>query len=468
MKIIVCVKIVNGELNPFDECALESALSIPDSRVSVVSMCPISAKDKLLSLTRLGVENVYLLSDKIFAGSDTLATAYILSKQISSLEYDAVFCGRQSVDGDTAQVGACLSVMLGTSLVTNVMDISFSRDNNEFVCRTRLGQERAALPALLTIERINTLRFPSVRSRIGEINIVDNSTLGANPQKCGTAGSPTRVLKVFENKSGRRRCHFADISEFVECIELGMKKKTANFAPLKNNIKFDNVWAIGSTVAKKAAEISETVTLMGENDPYKIYKLALEKKPNVILWNADLRGRRNAPVVQALLGTGLCADCTALETDGNRLYMYRPAREGNIIAKIECTTRPQMATVRCSTKSDDIIFCGGRGIADSFKMFTEFAGKFGASVGASRALVDRGLADYGIQIGLTGKAVSPKVYVAIGVSGAIQHMCAIESAGTVIAVNPDKNAPVFEYADYGIVTDFEKLADYFVSHEISV
>ena len=82
MNILVCVKVVEGELNPFDECALEEALKIPESSVYVVSMCPMSAKAKLHSLTRLGVKKVFMLSDSIYAGSDTLATAYILSQWI--------------------------------------------------------------------------------------------------------------------------------------------------------------------------------------------------------------------------------------------------------------------------------------------------------------------------------------------------------------------------------------------------
>lgn len=163
---------------------------------------------------------------------------------------------------------------------------------------------------------------------------------------------------------------------------------------------------------------------------------------------------RCTPFTAALLETGLCADCTALETDGNRLFMYRPAKSGSITAKIECRTNPQMATVRTVSDSSDIIVSGGKGVKDCYDKFLEFAADLNAEIGASRGLVDMGIAPYSQQIGLTGKAVSPKIYIAVGIFGAVHHTCAIENAGTIIVINPDKNAPIFEYADYGIIDKF--------------
>ena len=143
-----------------------------------------------------------------------------------------------------------------------------------------------------------------------------------------------------------------------------------------------------------------------------------------------------------------------LEAEDDKLIMYRPAQGGNITAKIKCETLPQMATVRTKAESCDIIVSGGKGVIDNIDKVKELAQKLGASFGASRGLVDSGSADYEYQIGLTGKTVSPKIYIAIGISGAIHHTCAIEGAKTVIAINPDKDARIFEYADYGIVEEF--------------
>ena len=185
--------------------------------------------------------------------------------------------------------------------------------------------------------------------------------------------------------------------------------------------------------------------------PEEIAQKVKEEKPDVILWNADLWGRKNAPIVAAMLDTGLCADCTMLETDGNDLIMYRPAHGGNITAKIKCLTKPQMATVRTKSESSDIIVSGGKGVADNIEKLEELAIMLNAELGASRGLVDMNKMPYDRQVSLTGKTVSPKIYIAIGISGAIHHTCAIEGSGTIIAINPVKDARIFEYADYGII-----------------
>ena len=149
-----------------------------------------------------------------------------------------------------------------------------------------------------------------------------------------------------------------------------------------------------------------------------------------------------------------CADCTMLETDGENLIMYRPAQGGNITAKIKCVTKPQMATVRTKTESFDIVVSGGKCVSDSIDKLYELAESLGAEIGASRGLVDMNKTPYDKQIGLTGKTVSPKIYIAIGISGTIHHTCAIEGSTTVIAINPDKDARIFEYADFGIIDRF--------------
>ena len=101
--------------------------------------------------------------------------------------------------------------------------------------------------------------------------------------------------------------------------------------------------------------------------------------------------------------------------------------------------------------SSDIIVSGGKGIAENIEKLEELARKLNAEIGASRGLVDMNKASYDKQIGLTGKTVSPKIYIAVGISDAILHTCAIEGSGTIIAINPDKDAGILEYADYGVI-----------------
>lgn len=450
MKILVCVKVIKGEINPFDQSALECALSL-SSDVTVISMGPKSSEEVLKPLTRLGAK-VILISDSVFAGSDTLATSYILSSAIKQMEYDLILCGRQSVDGDTAQVGPMISEMLGISLVTNALSAEFCDGMVKTV--TRMGDETVRLPALVTIERSYVLRFPSIFSKLGEVVVINNEDIKCDTSRCGLGGSPTRVLETFENQRGKRKCEFIELDELFPLIEKLKKEDKLIKAEEKTGDKLALCWAIGEEVYEKALEIAEKVVLIDKISPDEIARKALDEKPEVILWNADLWGRKNAPVTAAILQTGLCADCTMLESDGKTLYMYRPAQGGNIIAKIKCLTMPQMATVRTKTESSDIIVSGGKGVKDSMDKLKELADRLGAELGASRGLVDANYAPYEMQIGLTGKTVSPKIYIAIGISGAVHHTCAIEGADTVIAINPDKNARIFEYADYGILTSF--------------
>ena len=447
MKILVCVKVIKGELNPFDESALECALQLSDD-VTVISMGPKSCAEVLKPLTRLGAK-VVLISDSVFAGSDTLATSYILSTAIKQMEYDLILCGRQSVDGDTAQVGPMLSQKLSIPVITNAMEVS-CKDNTVFA-DTRAGEENAQLPALVTVERGYVLRFPSIFSKVGEVATIDNTKLNCDISKCGLAGSPTRVLEAFENESGKRKCKFISKNELIPLVEKLVKQERCNEKKSTEWAKLKSVWAVGEEVLDKAKEIADEVIFIEKTTPEEIAQKAMTEKPDVILWNADLWGRKNAPIVAAMLDTGLCADCTMLEADGDNLIMYRPAQGGNITAKIKCLTKPQMATVRTKSKSSDIIVSGGKGIAENIERLEELAIMLNAELGASRSLVDMNKVTYDKQIGLTGKTVSPKIYIAVGISGAIHHTCAIEGSGTIIAINPDKDARIFEYADYGII-----------------
>ena len=450
MKILVCVKVIKGEINPFDESALECALTLSDD-VTVISMGPISTKPVLEKLTRLGAK-VILISDSIYAGSDTLATSYILSKQIEKMDYDLILCGRQSIDGDTAQVGPMLSAKLGIPLITNAINIICK--DNMLCASTRLGDENAQMPCLVTLERSFVLRFPSIFSKPSEVSIVTNNELCCDENKCGLKGSPTKVLEAFENERGKRKCKFISFNELFPLIVDLMKKADEKVKVEYNGEKLKSVWAIGEEVLEKAREIAYDVVLIQKLPPEEITQKILTENPDVVLWNADLWGRKNAPIVAAMLETGLCADCTHLSVDGDNLIMYRPAQGGNITAKIKCTTKPQMATVRTKTESSDIIVSGGKGVADKFDMLNSLAEKLGAEIGVSRGIVDMNKAPYEMQIGLTGKTVCPKIYIAIGISGAVHHTCAIEGAGTIIAINPDKAARIFEYADYGIIEAF--------------
>jgi electron transfer flavoprotein alpha subunit len=242
------------------------------------------------------------------------------------------------------------------------------------------------------------------------------------------------------------------------------------------------------------------------DEPYSelLSSLIKEYRPEIVLAGATPIGRSFIPRVAARLRTGLTADCTSLEIDKEtrNLLQIRPAFGGNIMATILCpNNRPQMATVRprvmkrgeynkgrtgemIPVKADglssrtkvidtikeisditvnlqeaDIIVSGGRGLGDSkgFKLLEELAGLLGGAIGASRAAVDEGWISYSHQVGQTGKTVCPKIYIACGISGAVQHLVGMQSSDIIIAINKNPEAPIFNVATYGIVGDLYEI-----------
>ena len=235
-----------------------------------------------------------------------------------------------------------------------------------------------------------------------------------------------------------------------------------------------------------------------------ICELANAKKPNIIFIGATFIGRDLGPRVAARLETGLTADCTSLDVDveSGDLLATRPAFGGNLMATIVCPDhRPQMATVRPGVfeklplgendatvenveikfNSNDIrtkiveiikehkdivdiseanvLVAGGRGIGseENFKMLKELAEVMNGSIAASRAAVEKGWVDKDYQVGQTGKTVRPNIYVACGISGAIQHAAGMQDSDMIIAINKDASAPIMQTADYAIVGDLLKV-----------
>ncbi len=457
MKIVVCVRQgTDGAINPFDACAYEEALKIENAQVTLLSMGPLSAKDFLWNLTRQGAAQAVLLSDSVFAGADTLATAYALSLAVKKLAPDYVFCGRQTLIGDTAQTGPMLSVYADCALVTNVMRITDITDTH-ITCETReQGTQHASAPALLTVERINTLRLPRLRAKLGELTVWSAQDIDADPSRCGLKGSPTRVLKTFENASGKRKCHYVSPRELDEVLVTALKNQAEKAAPATTyTTPLKKVWIVGNDPMDFAKQVSDDVTVIDRDTPQAIADRIRAQQPNAVLWGSDAWSKQTAAQVAALLHLGLCADCTALETDGETLIMYRPALSGSVLAKIVSQTTPAMATVRTAKQGNDLMVAAGYGAKDHLDKVKRFAERYGAEQTATRKAVDNDLLPYEMQVGLTGKTVSPSVYVAFGVSGAVHHIVGMQQAGTVIAINRDKDAPIFEYADYGIVADID-------------
>ncbi|MBQ7799039.1 MAG: FAD-binding protein [Oscillospiraceae bacterium] len=460
MKIVVCIRRgLDGEINPFDACAYEAALKVSGAEVTLLSMGPLNTRDFLLGLTRLGAKEAVLLSDSAFAGADTLATAYALSLAIKKIQPDLVFCGRQTLVGDTAQTGAMLSVYLDFSLATSVMSID-SVSEACLACTTRQeGEVKLNLPALLTVERINTLRLPSIMSKMGRVEVWSAADVGADIGRCGLQGSPTRVVETFENTSGRRRCTFVEASELKSIVSKALSKQ--NDAALAKNVsdkKLNKVFSVGKEPLEYAQSVCDNVKVIDRGSEAELAELIKKEAPDAVIWASDGWSKRVSARVAALLNLGLCADCTALETDGETLYMIRPALAGSVIAKVKSLTKPAMATVRTTSKDTaDVIVAAGFGAKNCIEKVKALSNSLSGELASSRKLVDNGILPYSMQVGLTGKTVCPAVYVAVGVSGAVHHIVGMQQAGVVIAINPDKDAPIFDYADYGILSKIEDI-----------
>jgi len=346
MKVLVCVRqSVSGEINPFDACAYEAALGIANAEVILLSMGPLKSFEFLKGLTRLGAEKAVLLSDKAFAGADTLATSYTLSLAVNKIKPDLIICGRQTVDGDTGQVGPELAVLTGYNLITNVMSLEVS--STGIRVENRDGEKlESDFPTLITIERINNLRFPSIRSKVKEVEVWDAEALNADINRCGLNGSPTRVLKTFENLQDRRKCKFIKAEDLSSVIEHSLKKEKIKILLNETDKKLKKVFSIGESPLEMAKTVSDDVKVVSMDSAENLCELIKKENPNAVIWGSDTKSKTVSAKVAATLKLGLCADCTSLETDGEDLFMYRPAFSGNIIAKIKSTTKPAMATVR--------------------------------------------------------------------------------------------------------------------------
>ncbi len=597
---------VESVINPLDLNALEAALCLRSrfgGNVTALTMGPKQAEDALREAVAMGADTGVLCSDKKFAGADTWATACTLEASIRLLGIpDLLLCGKQAIDGDTAQVPAELAGKLGIPFLPYVSEISSLENGNiEVTAMTDSGsvQLQTTLPVVCSVVKsINVPRLITltgwVRAFSAEIRHITRTDIDTETTDIGLQGSPTRVKTITPVSHSKKIRYLdadseADMNTICTLLKQAAEETPASSpsadadtetAPLPewSKLPLDNaadggggLYVIGEVDPDTRRIREVTFELLGEGKrlagergldlslvllhsgdetawnaadlqltadfgPRAVYWLEtgpepgfeanryaaaaaaflFRVSPEIVLAPASMAGRSFVPLVASRLRTGLTADCTRFEIDGETglLRQTRPAFGGNIMATIITPEhRPQMATVRPHVlqgaakakpaagpavprprwyrvsgfgnsagtpvritsavktvgNTEDIvnasiIVSGGRGVGGGgtnetggFPLLRKAARTLGGSVGASRGTVEAGWAPYHQQVGQTGKTVQPKVYIACAISGAVQHLVGMHDSDTIIAVNKDPEAPIFKAADYGFVDDYSRV-----------
>ena len=563
------------EVNSYDLLAVSAALKLVEEHggdVTVLTMGPPQAKDALVQCLAMGADHAIHLTDRAFAGADTLATARALSMALAREPYDLVMCGKHSLDAETGQVGPEVAELLGIPQVTSVRGLTLDPDRNVLVAQreTEEGLETVEAPFPLLVacgDGVAEEAFPSPEALeaaatmpIEEVTAAD---LSSDPNAFGAAGSPTWVeaVEAFESKREPQVFEEEDVGEavrkVVEALEerglfsgwgqdafadagaqdrsprnahgaiwvvaetdprgqlrpvifelLGTAEKLANTSG-----RAVAAVTIGHGVEGHAAELAAhgaDMVFTADHPELASYATApytqvladaiQERKPFAVLLPATVNGRDLSSRVAARLSLGLTGDCIDLAiNDLGQLVQYKPAFGGNIVSPIISKTTPQMATVRpgmlarvarddsrtavveqmavsdhvlqnpitvVSSEQEgsgegarlyeaDVVVGIGMGVGEpeNYPAVYELAETLGAAVAATREVTDRGWLPKQQQVGITGKAISPKLYIALGVSGNLNHMVGVLRAGVVVAVNTRARAFVFRSVDYGIVGD---------------
>src|SRR5438445_248827 len=435
---------VPGEVSSFDLRALGAAVAlraVHGGEVVALSMGPPGARDGLVECLALGADRALHLLDPLLAGSDTLATARALAAVLAREQPDLVLFGRASTDAETGQVGPEVAEMLDLPQVTGARRLELDPAARTFVAEreTDEGFETVTGPLAAVVTAAEDLaeeRFPTKAER---------QAAAAKSIPALAAAGADRVLLA----------------------------EGAGLVPY--------------TTDAHAAVLAEAIRT---------------RAPRLVLVASTARGRDLAPRVAARLGLGLTGDAIDLDLDAEgRVRQMKPAFGGAIVAPILSRTRPEMATVRpgilrparpdptrqavvervgvpavplrlrvlserplgdaagAALEAADLVLGVGRGIGGpaALPAITALAARLGAALAATREVTDLGWLPEQHQVGLTGRALAPRLYVAIALSGAPEHVVGLRRAGVIVAINKNPKAPIFKAADLGIVSDYAPL-----------
>ncbi len=554
---------VELEMNAYCRRAVSKGVELAAAtggRCTVFTLGPPSAEDSLREAIAWGADAGVLVTDPVFAGSDTLATARALASAVASQgPFDLVILGRNSIDADTGQVPPELAELLDLPFVAGVKELEVRNGVVSARCELDDGWRtvRLALPALVSAaERLcePAKVEPEGRAAVAPESIRRLSGKDLGPGPFGEAGSPTSVGRVRVMEVQRRRIRLSgpvdeQAQSAVSLLEQwGAVESSVSLDPAERGLEPDRVRdsdrrgdiAIGPLVAvvtepgrrrlarellgeaaQLAGAVSGTVIAFvpgdwepGELDDWGADRVVSvvgarteedvagalatwcgSEDPWAVLVPGTLWGREVAGRCAARLGAGLTGDAVGFGVENGRLVAWKPAFGGRLAAAITATSSVQMATVRpgilalraprvgsgdlpveclsvtprgrvqvlAEGRDDDVetllsarVVLGiGAGVApEEYDALQPLLKVLGAELAGSRKVTDKGWLPRARQVGLTGHSIAPALYVAIGLQGKFNHVVGARSAGSVLAVNLDENAPIFDWADVGIVADW--------------
>jgi Electron transfer flavoprotein, alpha subunit len=557
---------VPAVVNPPDLHAIEEGVRLKErygGKVTVITMGPPQGESALRDALAMGADEAYLITDRSMAGADTWATSYTISRAVQKLGgADLYLFGRRAVDGETEQVGPQTAKWLGIPVVGYVSEVREVKERSVVVVKSTESLEEVLevpLPAVLTIlETANKPRQPDInsliRARTAKIPKLTREDIGAEPNKVGLAGSPTKVIKV-QPPPKTRNPEIKYVGKDQDVIDwLVQKIRESLTEDSGQSLKYERpkpkaktereVWVYVDHVdgepnpasweimgeGRRIADLMSTSLsavvigdrvdkVVGEAFQYgadKVYhartkgynlydndvftqalsRLVKRYSPEAVLFPGSRNPRELASTTAITVDTGLIADCTNFDVDEKGiLHSTRPDFGGKEMSTIICPNhRPVMVTARpgvfrplprTERKGEvireevedlftrfkvletrkverrnvlaeaDVVVGVGRGIRDpeNIKLAEELAEKLGGVVGVTKPLADSGWYPKDRQVGQTGVTIRPKLYIALGISGAVQHLVGIAGARKVIAINLDPEAQIFQNSDYGVVGD---------------
>lgn len=558
-------------ISAFDLRGISLAVDLKNrfgGEATAVTMGPPQAEQALRDTLAMGMDRAVHLTDRAFAGSDTLATARALSAWLRRGEFDLILLGKYSLDAETGQVGPEIAELLGIAQITGVRKLEIEGRTLRAERESDEGYEEieAAMPAVLTCaervaQPIKVKADAIEKAKSKSVETVSAKELGLDASELGFAGSPTWVSEVRAVETPKTECRHIDpgnaeraAEELIDHLErVGAlrpraRERRAVSSAIRQPLRGRDVWVAvetgldgavtrttlellsrgdelatrtgGALVAVGApASIERHAEILSSHGADRIIAIATpeaqayapevlaeaiaalvkEREPWAMLIPATERGRDWGPRMAARLGLGLTGDAIGLEIDAEgRMVALKPAFGGNIVAPIMSKTYPQMVTVRggmlelaepdrnrraeaeivkppvgkplsrlvgehplldtsvARLEGAEVVVGIGMGVGgpEGVEAVKELARVLGAGLSATRRVTDAGWVPRQHQVGLTGKAIDARLYIAIGVRGVSNHTVGVKKAETVVAINNDAEAMIFERANFGLISDW--------------